>query len=221
MFHCWRRGSLCGAIVVAVACSPALFAQSSVFAPEFHHFTVNFGGGYTTVHGNLEDDLNNGWNFQAGADFHASRYFSLGGTFMFNGLGVSRKALDALNMPNGTARVYTVTADPKISLPIGRGSFYLLAGGGWMRRTVEFTEPVVAQTIIFDPWWGYFGPALVPANQVIGSVSDDAGVWDVGGGFNFPLPHTRAKLYIEARYFDGLTSDTHTQLVPITIGLRF
>lgn len=71
---------------------------------------------------------------------------------------------------------------------------------------------------MFDPWWGYFGPALVPANQILGTVSEDAGVWDVGGGFNIRLPRTGVKLYIEARYFDGLTSNTHTTLVPLTFG---
>ncbi|MGH9583014.1 MAG: hypothetical protein ACRD4O_08780, partial [Bryobacteraceae bacterium] len=82
-------------------------------------------------------------------------------------------------------RVYTLTVDPKLSFPIGRGSFYLLAGGGWLRRTVQFTKPVLATTYIFGPWWGYFGPALVPASQVLGSVSDNAGVWEVGSTFLF------------------------------------
>lgn len=112
--------------------------------------------------------------------------------------------------------------DPKITFPIGdRASFYLLAGGGWLRRTVEFTKPTLAPTIIVDPWWGYIGPVLVPANQVLGSVTQDAGVWDVGGGFNFSLPRTNMKLYVESRYYEGLTDNTHTTLVPITVGLRW
>ncbi|MCU1292783.1 MAG: hypothetical protein JWP08_1633 [Bryobacterales bacterium] len=40
-----------------------------------------------------------------------------------------------------------------------------------MRRTVTFTQPVLASTFVFDPWWGYYGPALVPASQNVGSVS--------------------------------------------------
>jgi hypothetical protein len=68
---------------------------------------------------------------------------------------------------------------------------------------------------------GLFGPALIPTNQILGSVSEDVGVWDIGGGMNFPLPRTRAKLYLEARYYDGLTSNTHTTFVPITFGIRW
>jgi hypothetical protein len=36
---------------------------------------------------------------------------------------------------------------------------------------------------------------------------------------NFPLPRTYVKLYLEARYYDGLTNNTHTSLVPITFGI--
>ncbi len=117
---------------------------------------------------------------------------------------------------------YSITVDPKISVWSGeRANAYILGGGGWLRRTVEFTQPTVAQTIVFDPWFGYFGPALVPANQVTGSFSQNAGVWDVGAGMNFPLPRTSLKLYVEARYMDALTSSQHTTIVPITVGFHW
>jgi hypothetical protein len=90
-----------------------------------------------------------------------------------------------------------------------------------MRRTVQFTQPTLATTIIFDPWWGYYGPGFVAANQVLGSVTRDAGVWDVGAGWNFGLPRTSLKMYLEARFYDGQTEATHTTIVPITLGIRW
>jgi hypothetical protein len=63
-------------------------------------------------------------------------------------------------------------------------SAYVLAGGGYLRRTVEFTQPTLAQTIVFDPWWGYFGPGLVPVQQILGSFTSNSSVFDVGGGVN-------------------------------------
>jgi opacity protein-like surface antigen len=189
---------------------------------EYHHFTANVGGGYASVVGSVGNRLDGGGNFQAGAGFNFNRYLGVLGTFSFNQLGVTRSALNAIDVPDGNGRVYSLTVDPKITFPIGdRASFYLLAGGGWLRRTVEFTKPTLAPTIIVDPWWGYIGPVLVPANQVLGSVTQDAGVWDVGGGFNFSLPRTNMKLYVESRYYEGLTDNTHTTLVPITVGLRW
>jgi hypothetical protein len=46
------------------------------------------------------------------------------------------------------------------------------------------------------------------------------GVWDVGGGFNIPLPRTNVKLCVEA-YYTGLTNNTHTTFVPMTLGIRW
>ena len=211
----FRLRTLIWGAVIAISLSPSAFCQ------EQQGFTANIGAGYTSITGRLANDLTNGWNIGGSAGYNFNQHIGLVGTFMFDGMGITNTALSRLNMPNGNARIYTLTADPKFSFPLGRGSFYLLAGGGWLRRTVEFTQPVVATTFVFDPWWGYFGPALVPANQVLGSVTNNAGVWDVGGGFNIPLPNTRFKFYVEARYYDGFTSVTNTRIVPLSFGIRW
>jgi hypothetical protein len=94
---------------------------------------------------------------------------------MFSGLGITKAELNKLNVPDGSARVYSVTVDPTLRVPLGKGfSAYFLAGGGYLRRTVEFTRPTLAQTVVFDPWWGYFGPALVSANQILGTVTNNS-----------------------------------------------
>jgi Outer membrane protein beta-barrel domain len=192
------------------------FAQS-----EYHHLTFNVGGGFTAPTGRTGDNLDYGGNLEVGAGFNLNQYLGVLGTFSFQGFGLTGSALNRLNEPDGNAKAYTLTVDPKISFPLGRGSFYLLGGGGWLRRTVQFTQPVLAPTFIYDPWWGYFGPAYVPANQVLGTVSNNAGVWDVGAGFNIPLPRTGFQLYIQARYYEGLTNNTHTTFVPLTLGIRW
>ena len=197
------------------------FAQLTCAQSEVQHFTFNVGGGYTATTGNISNRLDGGGHFQAGIGYNLNRYLGILGTFTFHQLGLTGQALNALDVPDGTSRVYSFTVDPKITLPFRvLGGFYLVGGGGWMRRTVEFTQPTVAQTFVFDPWFGYFGPALIPANQVLGSYSQNAGVWDVGGGVNIPLPRAKFKLYVETRFYDGITN-THTTLVPITVGLRW
>lgn len=198
------------------------FAGLAAGQSDFHHLSVNVGGGFTTTTQGISNRLDNGGNFQAGVGLNLTRQLGVEGTFMFNDVGITRSALNSAGEPDGSARSYTITIDPKIRVWSGeRASAYILGGGGWMRRTVEFTAPTFAQTLIFDPWFGYVGPGLVPANQVLGTYTQNAGVWDVGAGMNFPMPRTSLKLYLEARYLDGLTTGQHTTLVPITLGIRW
>jgi hypothetical protein len=188
---------------------------------ENRHFTFNVGGGLTTITGRDAGKLDHGGNFQAGAGYFFNRYVGVTGNFMFSDLGITGRELALLNEPDGNARTYTFTVDPTLRLPLGHGvSVYVLAGGGWLRRTVEFTQPVLAQTFVFDPWWGFFGPALVPANQVLGSVTNNSGAFNTGAGINLPLPRTHVKFFIEARYVHGFTSNTNTSIVPIVFGIR-
>lgn len=216
MSHPVQRLGISAALIFA-AFSPAALAQS-----DFHHLTVYGGGGYTAVTGSVSSRLDGGGNFQAGAGYRFNPVFSINGTFNFNQLGITRHALEEANQPDGNGRVYTFTVDPKVTVPLGKGfSGYVLAGGGWLRRTVQYTQPTVAATYLFDPWFGYYGPVYVPANQVLGSFSQNTGVWDAGAGINFPLPRTGLKLYVEARYYEGFTNNTHTTVVPITFGLRW
>jgi len=192
---------------------------------EDHPVTVHAGGGITTITGFDAGRLDHGGNFQAGVGHFFNRYFGITGNFMFNDLGITRHELNLLNQPDGSARVYSLTADPTLRIPMGEGwSAYLLAGGGYLRRTVEFTRPTLAETIVFDPWWGYFGPALIPVHQILGSVISNSGAVNAGGGLNIPLPKAGPKgvhVYVEARYFHGFTSNSKTTIVPITFGVRW
>jgi hypothetical protein len=189
---------------------------------EGHPFTLSVGGGFTTISGRDAGRLDHGGNVEVGGGYFFNRFLGVTGNFTFNQLGITGGELARLNEPDGNGRVYTVTVDPEFRLPLSHGwSAYLLAGGGYMRRTIEFTQPTVAATVVFDPWWGYFGPALVPVNQVLGSVTSNAGMFDVGGGVNVPLPKTRLHIYIESRYLHGFTQTSNTILVPIMVGIRW
>jgi hypothetical protein len=196
------------------------FGQSDESAD--HPITFHVGGGFTAITGRDAGKLDHGGNFEVGAGHFFNRYFGVTGTFMFNQLGITGRELALLNEPDGNARTYTVTVDPTLRIPMRHGwNAYVLAGGGYMRRTVQFTQPTVAQTFVFDPWWGYVGPALVPVNQILGTFTSNSGVFNIGGGINFPLARTRSHLFIESRYVHGFTSNSNTMLVPINFGFRW
>jgi len=212
--------SVCRGLLIATLL--LVLANRSFAQDEDHGFTVNVGGGLTTITGRDAGRLDHGGNLQVGAGYNFNRFFGITGNFMFNQLGITGSELVRLNVPDGNARAYTFTVDPTLRLPLGQNwSVYVLAGGGYLRRTIEFTQPTVAQTIIFDPWWGYLGPALVPVNQILGSVTSNAGAFDVGAGVNIPLPVPRLHLFVESRYIHGFTDKSNTIIVPITVGIRW
>lgn len=92
--------------------------------------------------------LDHGGNSQLNGGYFFNRYLGITGNFIFSDLGIDRATLNDLNEPDGKARVYALTADPTIRIPPDRGfTAYALAGGGYVRRTIELTM-LVAGTLL-------------------------------------------------------------------------
>jgi hypothetical protein len=213
----WNKLSLTAGFGLALLI-PQLPAQDD----EYKRLTFNVGGGYTGTVGQSSGRLDRGGHLQVGAGFNFNQYLGILGTFQLHQTGVTGSALRLADQPDGRSHIYNVTVDPVVRFRVGgRTRAYFLAGGGWLRRTVDFTKPTLAQTVVFDPWWGYFGPAVIPVNQILGSYTSDAGAWDAGGGLDVPLGNRSAKVYVEARYIRAFTAGTDTEIVPITVGFRW
>jgi hypothetical protein len=164
------------------ACLSLGWASSSLAQEEEHNWTINVGSG-TTITGSDAGKLDHGGNVQGGAGYFLNRYLGITENFMFNHLGITGNELALLNEQDGNARVYTFTADLTLRLRLGsRANIYMRADGGHLRRTIQFTQPTVAQTVVFDPWWGHFGPAVIPANQVLGTFTSNLGAFDAVSG---------------------------------------
>src|SRR5574337_641001 len=102
---------------------------------------------------------------------------------MYNGFGVSRTVLNEANVPDGNAHMWSLTANPKIRVnPDWKIDPYAVGGIGYYRRVVEFTQPTLIPTLIFDPFFGAFFNTLIPANQVIGRITRDGFGGSIGGG---------------------------------------
>lgn len=194
-----------------------------VLRTEFHHFTWKFGLGVTPVVGGIRQKLSTGFDFNAGAGYNFTPHFGVLGEFFYSGLGVTTQALRELSEPAGQADVWAVTVDPIWRFtPRRKVSAYVTGGIGFYRRTVQFLQPTTTVVTIFDPWWGYLGPALVPSAIVLGSVSDNALGANAGIGLAFRIAHSRgAKLFAEVRYDYANTANTATTLLPITFGFRW
>lgn len=202
------------ALVAGFTCA----AQSD---PGAHSCTAEIGGGYDLVRGGDGGYLGGVADFEAGGGFVLQRNFALTFNFMYDAAYVKKSALATSIAPgattagvaSGKARYYTVTFDPTYRImPKSRVSPYVLGGFGWLRRSAEFTGPAPNPVIY---------PGSFPAAGIGASSSANTGVFDVGGGFDIPLPRTGLKFYAEARFVKGLAFNSHTRLVPIAFGFRW
>lgn len=109
-----------------------------------------------------------------------------------------------------------ITVNPKLRLnPHGRVDPYLVGGVGYYRRTVQFTKPaVVSVFFFFDPFFGVFFNTLVPANQVLGTITEGGVGGSVGGGLDFKIKDTGFKVFGEVRYQNADTGRVSTTMVP-------
>lgn len=181
------------------------------------HFTLSLGGGYLTPTGAVASDIDRGGNFEFNSGYFFNRRWGITGTFLFSDAGITQSALDALDEPDGTARIFAITSDPMVRFQLRRGLVvYALAGGGYVARDLHFTKPIlVGGSSTHMPFM------LMPGYASNGSIIDNSGGFDAGGGLNFPSPSKSARLFIEARYVKGFTNHSNTAVVPITIGIRW
>lgn len=212
-----RLRFVCSSVVVIAVTLPSLLSAQA--EESFNHVTLSVGAGFTTSTGAIASDIDQGGNLELNGGYFFSRRFGITGNFMFSNLGVTRATLADLNEPDGKAHVYALTADPTIRLPLGkRFTVYALAGGGYVRRNVEFTMPINGTVV-------HKNSHVVPVttSMVMSSIVENSPGFDVGGGLNMPSLWSGAKFFVEARYFKGFTSDntSATAVVPITFGIRW
>jgi hypothetical protein len=193
----------------------AAFAQSD-------NWMVDFSGAATPTVGATNNHLKTGWNVDVGTERTIANGVGVRGDFNYYHLGVADQVLTSLRVPSGSAHMFSLSAGPTYRFPMGnRVRGYTLAGVGWYRRTVDFLQPTAAIVDIIDPWWGYVGSEIVPANQILGSVTSNAVGGNVGGGLSVPVGSTGYEVFGEVRYHYARTKTTSTAVVPVSFGIRW
>jgi hypothetical protein len=188
---------------------------------QFSNFTGFVGGGFTTPVNPIGSRVDTGWNITAGAGYNVNHHFGMMLDFIYTENGINRRFLDQVQAPDGTTRIWGFTLDPIIHVTQeGPVDFYVTGGGGIYHRTVEYTQPVIAQGVFFDPWWGFY-PAAFGTNQVIGSYGQYKGGINGGVGMSFRLGSSKVKAFAEARYHHIYTRNVGTDIIPVTFGFRW
>jgi hypothetical protein len=86
---------------------------------------------------------------------------------------------------------------------------------------VNLTQPTLQEVLVFDPFFGFITPVLVPATQLLASIHRDALGGNLGAGFTIGLGSSGLKFYTESRYHYANTAYRATQIVPVTFGIRW
>jgi opacity protein-like surface antigen len=209
--------------LVAGGCLAGLTLVAPLPAQNTNKFTFHLGGGFTQPVRDASDRFERGFNITAGGGVNFTPRFGLLGEFGYNDLDLTTTALTAAGVPAGSGRIYSFTANPIVRFnPRGRFDAYVIGGGGYYRRTVEFTEPTTAVVTAFDPFYGVFFPAEIPVNRVLGSFTQNKGGLNIGGGVTFALGQdTNTKIFAETRYHHIFTTPIDTNYMPVTFGLRW
>jgi len=216
--HVWKS---CVAVLALALCSFAQTSTNSTYNEGDRGFTFHAGLGYAPLVGPISKSLDNGWNFQAGGGYMFTPNFGLVADYNYFGLGIPRDVLNSLAEPDGSAWVHALTFGPEIRLaPDSKVDPYIIGEAGWYRRTVQFTRPTTTTVTAFDPFFGFF-PAVIPANEVLGTIQRDGFGGNAGLGFAVRIRDGKAKVFAEARYHYAMHDRRDTQIVPVTVGIRW
>jgi opacity protein-like surface antigen len=209
-------------VLSITGCVAAFMLGGACFAQNTSKLAFSVGGGFSEPVKQSDGRFDTGFNIGAGAGYNFHPNFGVMLDFGFNHLGVSSNTLTAVGAPDGAGRIYSLTLNPIVHFnPKGRFDAYLTGGGGYYRRTVEFTQPGVETITAFDPFYGYY-PANIGTNIVLGSFTQNKGGLDIGGGVSMRVRgDSNAKFFAEARYHYIFTAPIRTTVLPVTFGFRW
>lgn len=173
-----------------------------------------------------------GWGFTAGGGYNFTRRHAVVSDFMWNHLFVPGQVLNpirsALQDPsiNGSGDLFALTGNYRYELRGRSLGTYFIAGGGWYRRTAHLSQKITTgSNLTCEPvwlWWGFTcSSGSVTANQTIASTSSNALGVNGGIGFTVRVGEAPYRVYVESRYHYAPTRSINTQLVTITVGIRY
>ncbi len=205
---------------LALASSFGLLLLGSLSAQETPRLGYSLGAGFTSPVGNTGSRLDTGWNLRGGIGYNFSPYAGVMLDLGYDSFKINRATLDNIGVPNGGLKIFSATVNPIVHLnPRGHVDVYVTGGGGLYRRYLEFTQPAVAITAAFDPFFGFY-PVAIGANEVLDSYSVNKPGVNIGMGISVGTKWN-GKFFAEARYnriFMG--GGRHTDYVPVTFGFR-
>jgi len=194
---------------------------------------ANFGAAVSFPLNPTSTFVNTGWGMSGGVGYNFSPHHSFIGEFMWSALYPSGASLQPIrvaandNSITGHSNLYAVTGNYRYQWQGKQLGAYFIGGGGWYYRTMGFSSRSVtsgSETPCAPAWmwWGFSCTSgMVTANQTVGSHDSSAFGGNVGLGFTIKVGDPSYRVYIEPRYHYAPTKNVSTQLMLVTVGIRY
>src|SRR5262249_55396041 len=138
----------CGSAVMICLCCPPVFSQS---------FNFNFAGGPGFPLNKTSDFANVSYHFVAGVGPNLFANVKMNAEFMFHGLPVSDRMVNEIGASDVKGRCYALTGNLILGhSTMDAASAYIIAGGGWYRRTLETKQTVLRRGEMCAPVWTWW-----------------------------------------------------------------
>jgi len=216
-------------IVIAIS-SPSLGAQDEY--GENSRLNTNLAFSLTAPLNPIAKFANFGWGTTVGAGYNFSRRNAFVGEFLWNRLYPSSETLAPLRLAlhsadlHGHSDLYAFTANYRFELRGQSLGTYFIGGAGFYYRNATLSKHVVTGTATeCTPVWLFWGfscsQGVVSEDQTLASSSSAALGFNGGIGLTIKVGEPRYRMYFEARYHYAPTTRINTQVIPVTIGIRF
>jgi hypothetical protein len=197
-----------------------------------HHWAFEAGGGFNAPMGNDTPYITWGGNFTVGGGLRFSPRLSALLEYQFMGNKLPGALIAAVNngcsdcgVTGGNAHINSITGSPVYDLtPKWSNGVYVVGGWGYYHKSTNFQSPEEA----FSPYYGYYYENVTVASFTSNQWGGNAGVgiYHRLGSMYGSDSHTQ--IFAEARYTflhtPPITQDNGlgtTELIPVTLGLRF
>jgi hypothetical protein len=226
--------SICTAAIIfllVIVALPAFLNAQDDFG-EDSKLNTNLGIPWSVPLNPIAKFTNFGWGTTVGAGYNLSRRNAIVGEFMWNRLFVPSQTLAPLREAtqshdlNGHGNLYALTANYRFEMRGHSLGAYFIAGGGFYYRNANLSRQVVTgNSTTCTPVWLFWGftcsSGTVSSDQTLANASAASFGANGGIGFTVKVGEPRYRLYIEARYHYAPTAGFNTQIIPITMGIRF
>jgi Outer membrane protein beta-barrel domain len=222
--------------VAAIAClglwASKVSGQSDESQP-FRRLTSNAGFSVSVPVSTAANYMTPGWGFIYGAGYNINKHHAFLGEATWNQLYASDRALEPIRVATentaikGHGNLFVLAANYRLQFEGRALGLYLLGGGGMYYRDASLSQQVATgrNTITCNQvwlWWGFTcSSGFVTQNQILAHTSSIAPGGSVGIGITIRVPDFPYRFYVETRYHYSANKIVHTQLIPITVGLRF